>query len=108
MKQFFTEDFMLAFAVICLCGSTALVVASLQEQYDELAVILHSSTFDPTLEFIEKLPKTLAMNNAASTLWWLVIFPVKLAFFGLVNMPVCRDEGDYQWVDENRALMFMI
>ncbi|KAL9589533.1 MAG: hypothetical protein Q9203_001669 [Teloschistes exilis] len=69
MKQFFTEDFMLAFAVICLCGSTALVVASLQEQYDELAVILHSSTFDPTLEFIEKLPKTLAMNNAASTLW---------------------------------------
>lgn len=61
---------MLVFAVICLCGSTVLVFASLQEQY----------IFDSTLDFIWELPKTLAMANAAPTLWWLVIFPVKLAF----------------------------
>lgn len=48
--------------------------------YDVLAVILHSGQDELLIDLLEVIPTISKEENAASTLWWFVIFPVKLAY----------------------------
>lgn len=48
--------------------------------YDVLAVILHSGQVESLVDLLELIPTISKEENAASTLWWFVIFPVKLAY----------------------------
>ena len=88
-KQFGIEDALLLFAVICLCGTTGVAFATLQGDYDSIQVILHAE-LDLLLDVLDKVPKIAKMSNAASTLWWFVIFPVKLAYLFFFRRLIVR------------------
>lgn len=50
-------------------------------QYDAIAVILHSGLNEAHFDrLLEVAPTIVKETNAAITLWWFVIFPVKLAY----------------------------
>ena len=80
MKRFQIDDYVLLFAVVVLSSITTLHLVILPYYYDLLAVILHGT--DPILlsNVINKHVITLQESMAISTLWWFVMFPVKLAF----------------------------
>ena len=78
------------FAVLCLCGTTSLVYITLQNQYDSLAVILHGAESGLLLNLLDKIPEIAKESNAAATLWWFVIFPVKLAFLFFFRRLISR------------------
>lgn len=80
MKQFFTEDALLLFAVICLCGTTGLAYAGLQSFYDELQVILHAGEGSLLVKVLDRIPEVAKEENASATLVWFVIFSVKMAY----------------------------
>ena len=90
VKQFSTEDVLLLFAVICLCAVTGLAYSSIHNLYDSLAVILHGVESGLLFNLLEEIPKTSKENNAATTLWWLIIFPVKLAYLFFFRRLISR------------------
>ena len=96
-KKVFVEDFLLLFAVVCLCVATALAYVTLPGQYASLQVILHG--FDNGLAFglLGKIPEVSKEENVASTIWWLVIFPVKLAFLFFFRRLISRMRGLNLW-----------
>jgi hypothetical protein len=88
LKQFSIEDFLLLFAIVCLIATTGLGFATLQDQYDaqNLQIILNDPNSNQLYELIDEIPnidhdiRAAKTENAAGTLWWFVIFPVKLAY----------------------------
>lgn len=100
-RQFFAEDALLLLAVVCLCCQTGLAYDSMPFQYDILAVILHQDNSGVTalLNDLPEIPKVSMEDNAASTLWWLVIFPVKLAYLFFFRRLISRigDLKIYWW-----------
>ncbi|KAL8906158.1 MAG: hypothetical protein Q9207_002191 [Kuettlingeria erythrocarpa] len=80
VKQFLVEDGLLLFAVVCLCGTTGLAFRNMPSLYNILAVILHGPDLQRLVETLHEIPEISKRNNAAATLWWAVIYPVKLAF----------------------------
>ena len=97
LKQFLTEDVLLSFAVVCLCATTALSYRSMQDQYDALAVILHNAGFEALYSLIDRIPTDSKLENAASTLWWCVIYPVKMAFLFFFRRLILRRRNLYIW-----------
>ena len=92
LKQFFMEDALLSFAVVCLCATTGMAYASMQNQYDALAaIILYIAGFDAPI------PRIMKLDNAATTLWWCVIYPVKLAFLFFFRRLIIRWRNLYRW-----------
>lgn len=80
LKQFSAEDVVLLLGVVCLCGATSLAYLTMNYHYDVLAVILQSRKAELLFDLVETIPTIAKEENAASTLWWFVIFPVKLAY----------------------------
>ena len=99
LKQFSTEDVFLLFAVICLCCSTGLAYSAMQNLYDSLAVILHGGQSGLIFSILDHLPETSKETNAETTLWWLVIFPVKLAYLFFFRRLISRlrDLNTWWW-----------
>lgn len=97
LKQFFTEDALLSFAVICLCATTALAYVGLQNQYDILAAILHNVSAESLFDLFDDIPRTSKLENAGPTLWWCVIFPVKLAWLFFFRRLIIRWKNLYIW-----------
>lgn len=65
--------------MLCLVGVTALDYVSLQNLYDVLAVILYGSGAN-LFSLLERVEMAARMGHAMSTMWWLVLFPIKLAY----------------------------
>lgn len=80
MQRFLADDYLLLFAVIFLIAATGLAFAAIGQQYDILTILLHGAEPDLIFGVLNEIPTTSKEENAASTLWWLVIIPVKLAF----------------------------
>lgn len=91
------EDALLLFAVICLCGTTGLALSNMQSLYNSLAVILHGPDLGLLLDTLNHIPEISKRNNAAATLWWCVIYPVKLAFLFFFRRLIIRLRGVYLW-----------
>ena len=79
LKQLAIEDGLLLFAVICLCATTILNYVALSNLYNALDVILLGSGTQLG-NLLGEVPTESKEQDAAATLWWLVIFPVKLAY----------------------------
>ena len=77
-KKVQVEDYILFFAVVCLCAATGLAYATLTAQYALLQLVLHG--FEDDIELLGEIPRISKQSNAASNFWWLVIFLVKMAF----------------------------
>ncbi len=80
LRQFSTEDVLLMLAVLCLIGTTALAYSTMQGHYGLLAVVPHVGGSGLLFKLFAKIPEISKKSNAASTLWWFVLFPVKLAY----------------------------
>lgn len=102
MKQFLVEDGLLLFAVVCLCGTTALAFSNMPSLYDILAVILDGPEvqlrpdFERLLSSLFEIPEISKRNNAAATLWW-AFYPVKLAFLFFFRRLIVRLPSLYAW-----------
>ena len=61
----------------------------MQNQYDALAVILNGAESGLLFTLLDDLPRISKEEDAAATLWWFVIVPVKMAYLfffrGLIN-----------------------
>ena len=79
-KQVRVEDFILLCAVVCLCAATGLGYATMTAQYALLQLVLHGFEDDLAFELLGEIPRISKQENAATTIWWLVIFSVKMAF----------------------------
>ncbi|MCJ1402777.1 hypothetical protein MMC11_005998 [Xylographa trunciseda] len=90
LKQFSTEDALLLFAVICLVGTTALAYSTMQAQYDSVAVILNGAEGGLIFSLLDELPEIAKKADAAATLWWFVIVPVKLAYLFFFRRLISR------------------
>ena len=97
MKQFFTEDALLLFAVICLCASTGLAYAGLQNLYDALQIVLHAGRGGLLFEVFGKIPEVAKEENASATLWWFVIFSVKMAYLFFFRRLLSRVKHLMRW-----------
>lgn len=97
VKQFLVEDALLLFAVVSLCGSTVLAFSNMHSLYNILAVILHGPDLGQLLDTLNQIPEVSKRNNAASTLWWCVIYPVKLAFLFFFRRLIVRLPKLYMW-----------
>ncbi|KAI4155734.1 MAG: hypothetical protein L6R39_001186 [Caloplaca ligustica] len=97
VKQFLVDDALLLFAVICLCVTTGLDLDNVQSLYDSLAVILHGPDMNLLLKTLDQIPRISRHNNAAATLWWCVIYPVKLAFLFFFRRLIVRLPKLYVW-----------
>jgi magnesium-transporting ATPase (P-type) len=88
-NQFGIDDALQLFAVICLCGTTGMAFSTLQGRYDSMQVILHAD-MDPSSKYMNKAPSRVNMTVAQATLWWLVIFAVKLAYLFFFRRLIIR------------------
>ena len=80
LKQWAIEDAFIILAVVCLCATTALNFATLRHLYDSLDVILQGFGSELIFTVLEEVSATAKKSDAMATLWWLVLFPVKLAY----------------------------
>lgn len=62
-----------------------------------LAIILHSRANELLFNLLEVIPTIAKEQNAASTLWWLVIFPVKLAYLLFFRQLISRVYNLHVW-----------
>lgn len=97
IKQFSAEDVVLFFGVACLCGATSLYYLTMRYHYDVLAVILHSRVNELLVNLLEVIPTISKEQNAATTLWWFVIFPVKLAYMLFFRRLISRVYNLWVW-----------
>ena len=96
LKQWGIEDGLLAFAVVCLCGTTVLNYLTVDYLYNALDVIL-LGTGNSLGELLAQIPLMTKEADAAAALWWLVIFPVKLAYLFFFRRLIIRLEGLSRW-----------
>lgn len=97
VKQFLVEDALLLLAVVCLCGTTGLAFSNMHSLYNTLAVILHGPDLTQLVDTLNQIPEISKRNNAAATLWWSVIYPVKLAFLFFFRRLIVRLPRLYIW-----------
>lgn len=97
IKQFFVEDGLLLFAMASLCATTGLAITNMQDLYNSLAAILQGPNLEILLESLHRIPIITRRNNAASILWWCVIFPIKLAFLFFFRRLIIRLPRMYVW-----------
>lgn len=97
LKQFSIDDAFLLFAVICLCAVTGLAYASLPHLYSSFAVILHNAEASIVFDLLVQVPTISRESNAAATLWWFVLFPVKLAYLCFFRRLIFRVRGLNIW-----------
>lgn len=69
----------------------------MQDQYDSLAVILHGAQSALLFPLLDKIPKIAKEEDAASTLWWFILFPVKLAYLFFFRRLISRLHGLNTW-----------
>ena len=79
-KNVHAEDFILLFAVVCLCAATGLAYTTMTAQYALLQLVLHGAEDDLAFKLLGEIPSISKEEDAATNLWWLVIFAVKMAF----------------------------
>ena len=89
-KKVHIEDYILLFAVLSLCGATGLAYAALEAQYALLQLVLHGFENDLAFELLGEIPRISKEENAATTIWWLVIFSVKMAFLFFFRRLIAR------------------
>lgn len=89
-KQVNVEDFILLLAVVSLCGATGLAYATLTAQYELLQLVLHGFADDLAFKQLAEIPRTSKEENAATNIWWLVIFLVKMAFLFFFRRLISR------------------
>ncbi|MCJ1324812.1 hypothetical protein MMC10_001474 [Thelotrema lepadinum] len=80
MKRFLADDYLLLFAVICLIAGTGLDFANKQHEYDLFVAVLNDPDSVLLLSLLPSIPTIFKEEDAVQTIWWFVIFPVKLAF----------------------------
>ena len=97
LKQFSIDDVLLLLAVICLCGVTGLSYAVMQHLYNSLAVILHNAETSIIFDLLVQIPTISKESNAAATIWWFVLFPVKLAYLCFFRRLIFRVRGLNIW-----------
>ena len=97
VRQFYTEDALILFAVLALCSTTGLAISNLISLYESLAVILHGPNLSLLANSLDKIPDISRRNNAAAMLWWCVIYPVKLAFLFFFRRLIVRLPKVYSW-----------
>lgn len=91
------EDFILLFAVVSLCAATGLAYATLTAQYSLLQLILHGFEADLGFKLLGEIPTIAKEEDAATNLWWLVIFSVKLAFLFFFRRLISRLQSLNVW-----------
>lgn len=69
----------------------------MQDQYDALAVILHGAQSSSLFPLLDELPKISRESASEYTLWWFVIFPVKLAYLFFFRRLISRLQGLNIW-----------
>ncbi|KAF6225196.1 hypothetical protein HO133_010393 [Letharia lupina] len=89
-KKVHVEDFILLFAVMSLCAATGLAYATLTAQYALLQLVLHGFEGDIVFRLLGEIPSISKEENAATNLWWLVIFSVKMAFLFFFRRLISR------------------
>lgn len=90
------EDTLLAFAVLCLCATTVLSYLAVDYLYDALDVILLKGGQDLG-KLLAEVPKMTRISEAAACLWWMVIFPVKLAYLFFFRRLIVHLRALYIW-----------
>ena len=91
------EDYILLFAVVCLCAVTGLGYATLPAMYALIELVLHGFENGLTFELLEEIPRISKQENAAANIWWLVIFSVKIAFLFFFRRLISRVRGLKIW-----------
>lgn len=86
------EDYILLFAVVCLCALSGLTYATLPALY--ALVQQYRLRNDLAFDLLGEIPK---QQNAAQNIWWLVIFSVKIAFLFFFRRLISRLRGLYIW-----------
>lgn len=89
-KKLHVEDFILLFAVVSLCAATGLAYVTLTAQYELLQLVLHGFEDDLAFKLLGEIPRISKEENAATNVWWLVIFSVKMAFLFFFRRLISR------------------
>lgn len=72
------------------CATTGLAYATLTAQYTLLQLVLHGFEGDLAFELLGEIPRISKQENAATNIWWLVIFSVKMAFLFFFRRLISR------------------
>ena len=91
------EDYILLFAVACLCTVTGLAYATLPATYALIQLIVHGFENDLTFELLEEIPRVSKMEHAGANVNWPVIFSVKIAFLFFFRRLISRLRGLNIW-----------
>ena len=97
LRQFFAEDGLLLFSVICLIVDTGLSLSITQPVYDALSVILHGPDLTLLTKTLGGLPEIARQNNAVGVLGWCTIFSAKLAFLFFFRRLIIHSPSLYMW-----------
>ena len=92
-----TEDFILLFAVACLCAITGLKYSSLVAQYELIQKLLHGLGGDLSFDTLGEIPKNWKLENAEATLELLVIYLVKIAYLFFFRRLISRLRNLNNW-----------
>ena len=79
LRQFAIEDGILLVAFACLIAATAINYVNLLSIYNVLAAILFGSG-DTLFQLLNDVEPSAKRTDAIVTLWWLVLYSVKLAY----------------------------
>ena len=91
------EDYILLFAVVCLCAVTGLIYATLPAMYALVQPDLHGFENDLMFDLLGEIPRVSKTQNSAQTIWWLVIYFVKIAFLFFFRRLISRLRGLNIW-----------
>ena len=85
VKQFFLEDGLLLASIVILIATTGVCFASLVGMYESIDIILIGASSTVLTEFIEHFTTEAKETNAMSVLWWLILFPIKVAYMSFFH-----------------------
>lgn len=97
VKSHRAEDWILLFAVISLISATVLYYVFLRYLYAGLDVINRGATSPFLMAYLADSPRVSKTANALDTLWWVVIFSVKLAYLAFFHKLIFRVRGLKIW-----------
>ena len=99
-KQIHAEDFILLFAVACLCALTGLKYSSLVAQYDLFPELLNGLGGDLAFDVWGEITRTWKVENSEEILEFLVIYLVKLAYLFFFRRLIfrLRNLNNWWWV----------